>query len=133
MKFFGKSNTSFVRISGNNVRVNAKTVPEAKLALKELKLHKKDYALAKRQINEQQKAIRAAYTDEIRRRGSKFQGGGGVGRFIRIVQTAKRDGARKELAKKLEPLEVKKRQVEAIITAIDQTALQIEAHILKNS
>ncbi len=80
-------------------------VGEARLALKELRLLKKQLALAKRQVKQQQKATRAEHTDYVRRRGSKFIGGGGIGRFIRTVQTISRDHTRYQLANSLAPLE----------------------------
>ena len=51
---------SFVKIADNGeLRVSARTVAEAKIAIKELKLKKKEYALVKREISQQQKQIRA--------------------------------------------------------------------------
>ncbi len=64
-----------------------RSVAEAKIAIKELKLKKKEYALAKKEISRKQKEIRAEYTEKVRQRGSKFIGGGGVGRVVRAVQT----------------------------------------------
>jgi hypothetical protein len=45
-------------------------VAEAKIAIKELKLRKKEYALVKREISQHQKQIQAEYTDKVRQRGS---------------------------------------------------------------
>ncbi len=113
--------------------VSAKSIAEAKIAIKELKLKKKEYALIKREISQQQKQIRAEYTDRVRQRGSKFRGGGSIGSFVRTVQTINRDADRRLLAQQLAPLEQKKNVVEAIINAIDQAILQIERYILENS
>lgn len=81
---------------------------------------------------QEQKQIRSQYTDSIRRQGSKFRGGGGVGKFIRTVQTASRDAQRRNLARELEPLEKKKFEIESVINAINQTLLQIESFLLEN-
>ncbi|GET37423.1 hypothetical protein [Microseira wollei] len=105
--------------------VSAKSIAEAKIAIKELKLKKKEYALIKREISQQQKQIRAAYTDRVRQRGSKFRGGGSIGSFVRTVQTINRDADRRLLAQQLAPLEQKKNVVEAIINAIDWAILQV--------
>ncbi|HAZ43283.1 MAG TPA: hypothetical protein DDW76_31075 [Cyanobacteria bacterium UBA11369] len=113
--------------------VSAKSIAEAKIAIKELKLKKKEYALIKREISQQQKQIRAEYTDRVRQRGSKFRGGGSIGSFVRTVQTINRDADRRLLAQQLAPLEQKKNVVEAIINAIDQAILQIQRYILENS
>jgi hypothetical protein len=125
---------SFVDISPDGeISVRANSVPEAKLALKELKLKKKELSLLKKQVTEQERQIRAAYTDEVRRRGTKFQGGGGIGKFVRLAQTASRDAARHNLAQQLAPHEQQKRKIEAMKSAIEQLILQVEMFIHNNS
>ncbi|HAX76508.1 MAG TPA: hypothetical protein DCY88_11875 [Cyanobacteria bacterium UBA11372] len=113
--------------------VSANSIAEVKIAIKELKLKKKEYALIKREISQQQKQIRADYTDRVRQRGSKFRGGGSIGSFVRTIQTINRDAERRLLAEQLAPLEQKKNVVEAIINAIDRAILQAERYIIENS
>lgn len=113
--------------------VRANTVAEAKLALKELKLKKKEQSILKRQLMEQERQIRATYTDTVRRRGSKFQGGGTVGKYVRLFQTAKRDATRSDLAVELTPLEHQKSRCEAMIQLLNKFILQVEMFILNNS
>jgi len=126
--------SSFVTISPDGqITVEARSLQEAKLALKELKLKKKELSLLKRQVTEQERAIRAGYTDAVRRRGSKIQGGGGIGRFIRMMQTASRDSARRNLAEQLAHYEQERRRIESMKSAIDQLILQVESIILRNS
>ena len=119
-----------VEIVGTNVRVNTSTLAEAKLAIKELKLRKKEYSLEKRSVNEQMKAIRAQYTQEVRSRGSKMRGSGGLGRFVRGIQTISRDNRRAKLASDLAPYEAKKQNIESMMMAIDSTILKVEAAII---
>lgn len=69
--------------------VRANTVAEAKLALKELKLKKKEQSILKKQLMEQERQIRATYTDTVRRRGSKFQSGNTVGKYVRLYQISR--------------------------------------------
>lgn len=109
------------------------SIPEAKLKIKQLKLKKKELNLIKKEINQQQKQIRAEYTDAIRKQGSKFRGGGKIGKFIRNVQTFSRDAQRRALAEALEPLEQKKQIVQSSIHEIEYTILQLEAYIIENS
>ena len=123
---------SFVEIVNSTAHVKASSISEAKLALKDLKLKKKEYALLKRELNEKQKEIRASYTDEVRTRGSMLRGGGGLGKFVRFVQTASRDGKRSQLAVALAPLVQEKQSIESLIHAIDLASLQVESYILKN-
>jgi hypothetical protein len=118
--------SSFVTIAtAGDLRVAARSVAEAKIAIKELKLKKKEYALVKREISQKQKQIRAEYTDNVRQRGSKFRGGGGIGSFVRTVQTISRDADRRSLAQELAPLEQQKNTVDAMINAIDGAILQV--------
>ena len=124
--------TSFIQIEGETVHVRANSLAEAKLALKELKLKKKEYGLLKRAVTERQKEIRAGYTENVRTRGSMVRGGGGVGRFVRAIQTVSRDSKRAQLANNLAPLEQQKQQIETILRAIDAALLQVEAHLLKH-
>jgi len=128
------SQNSFVTTTNNGeVCVSARTVAEAKIAIKELKLKKKEYTLMKREISQQQKQIRAEYTDKVRQRGSKFRGGGSIGGLVRTVQTINRDADRRALAQELAPLEQQKCTVNAMINAIDQTILKVEKSIMENS
>ena len=125
---------TFVDISPyGQISVRANSVTEAKLALKELKLKKKELSLLKKQVTEQERQIRANYTDAVRNRGSKFQGGKSIGRFIRLAQTASRDAVRQNLAHQLAPYEQQKRKIEVVQSAIEQVILQVESVILKNS
>lgn len=128
------SQSNFVAISNTGkINISIKSVAEAKLAIKELKLKKKEYSLVKREISQQQKQIRAEYTDRVRQRGSKFRGGGNIGRFVRTVQTINRDADRRSLAQELMPLEQQKQSIETVINAIEQAILKIEQFILVNS
>lgn len=125
---------NFVTITdAGELRISARSIAETKIAIKELKLKKKEYALVKRKIHQNQKQIRAEYTDRVRQRGSKFRGGGSIGSFVRTVQTINRDDDRRTLAQQLAPLEQQKNTVDEIINAIEQTILQIEKYIIENS
>ena len=112
--------------------ISVESVQEAKIAIKELKLKKKEYALVKREISQQQKVIRAEYTENVRQRGSKMRGGGGLGQLIRTVQTINRDADRRALAQQLAPLEQQNNIIDGIINAIEQAILKIEKYILEN-
>jgi uncharacterized protein (DUF3084 family) len=130
----GNKPQTFVDISSDGeITVRANSIAEVKLALKELKLRKKELSLHKKQVTAQERQIQASYTNEIRSRGSKFQGGGGIGKFIRRVQTSNRDASRQNLAHQLAPYEVEKRGIEAMQSAIEQMILQLESYILSNS
>lgn len=97
---------------------------EAKLAIAELKLKKQELALKKREVMDEMRRIRAEYTDYVRRRGSKFQGGGGVGRIIRAFETMSRDDIRRRLAQELEPFELERRDIDNRMLEIDHAILE---------
>lgn len=125
---------SYVEVYPNGeIIVTARTITEAKLAIKELKLRKKELSLLKRQVTEQERAIRAEYTHNVRQRGSKFRGGGWIGRVVRDVQTASRDSAKRSLANQLAPFEQQKREIEALVVAIEEVILKVEAMLLNGS
>lgn len=125
------SPTTFVKIEGARISVSVQGAGEAKLALKELKLKKKEFGIQRRLLASRQKEVRASYTDEVRTRGSMVRGGGGLGRFIRAVQTISRDSKRAGLANELAPLERAKQDVEAMIHAVDILILKVEAELLR--
>jgi hypothetical protein len=124
--------SSFVNILSNgDIHISAQTVAEAKTAIKELKLKKKEYTLLKKEIIQSQQQIRAEYTDGIRRDGSMIRGGGQLGRAIRQLEGSRRDSKRSALARNLEPLEEKKISVKTTINDIDQGILQLEKLIFE--
>ena len=82
------SPTQFVVFEGTRIKCVAETVDQGRLAIKELKLKKKEFGLMKREVVARQKEIRAAYTHKIRTRGSMVKGGGGLGKIFRAFQTA---------------------------------------------
>lgn len=133
MNFLNEPQSYVTILPNGEIHVTGDSVPEVKLALKELKLKKKAYSLTKREVMQKQRAIRASYTEQVRQQGSKFRGGGGIGSFVRTVQTISRDTARRQLANELAPLEQQKANIERIVAAIEQVLLQVESYIIKNS
>jgi hypothetical protein len=111
------------------IHVHARNTAEAKMAIRELRTKKKELSLSKRAIMQEKREIRAAYTDLVRRRGSKFIGRGSIGRFIRSLQTLDRDAARRHLANELAPLEQEQTRIEAWIMAIDSVIIQLQGYI----
>lgn len=125
---------NFIEISQDgSVSIAAKDVGEAKLALKELKFQKKALNTQKKEINEQIRQIRVSYTAHTRHRGSRFIGGGWLGRIVRAGQTVSRDNDRSELANMIAPYEQKKQWLESASIRIDKAVLQVEFYIHENS
>ena len=90
-------------------------------------------ALERKEVVAQQQAIRAAYTDKIRRQGSMMRGGGGLGKFVRNFQHANRDADKRQLANLLTPLDQQKARCDAMLQGIDQSILKAEIYILESS
>jgi hypothetical protein len=125
---------NYVTILPNgNLEIRVNNITEAKIALKQLKLKKREISLEKKQITLSQKAIRSEYTDATRRQGPMMRGGKGFGSFIRSAQTIQRNSAKIALGNKLAPLEKEKFRYDAILSAIDQGILKIEAYIIQNT
>ena len=122
----------YVTISPNGeILINVRDVSEAKPALKELKLMKREVANAKRLIMENKRQIRASYTDKVRSRFGLF-GKHGTGGWIRDYQKAERNSSRRRLAKDLDPYEAEQQKLEAQVIALNRAILEVEAYILQN-
>ena len=62
-----------------------------------------------------------------------MRGGGGLGKFVRAIQTVSRDSKRAGLANDLAPLEQEKVRIERMVGAIDSLIIRLEAYILNLS
>lgn len=120
-------------LTDGKISITVKSVVEAKVALRELKIKKKELQVQKKEISEQIRCVRASYTDNNLRRGSKMRGGGWLGKVVRTLQTTERDNARLNLASNIAPYEEKKRWIESALISIDKGMLIIEDFILKHS
>src|SRR5437773_2245681 len=74
-----------VFLPNGDVKLDIHSASDAKVALKELKLKKKELSLAKRTATEEQREIRAAYTDHVRRQMPMIRGRSGLLGFARDV------------------------------------------------
>lgn len=129
-----KSDKELVRVLDNgNIQIDVGSAAEAKLAIKQLRLHKKQLRLDKKAIAARIAQIRSEYRTESASRGSMFRGGGGLGKFIRGVQRANRDGARSSKENAIAPLEREKMNIDRLLADIDAAIIKIEKYILDNS
>jgi hypothetical protein len=115
------------------ITVVANSVAQAKAALKELKLKRRELSLLKKQIMERERRLRADYTHRIRCQGSKVRGRGFLANIVRSLQTSSRDSARADLAQKLLPLENMKRDLEGRRAAVEYLIMQVEQVLLSKS
>ncbi|HET9015452.1 MAG TPA: hypothetical protein VFN57_07640 [Thermomicrobiaceae bacterium] len=122
-----------LEITDTGVKARYRSVAEAKAAIKLLKAEKAKLNYQKKVILEQERQIRAQYTDMARRRGPVVWGGGIWGYLIRGAQLSGRAADRQALAKALKPFEDQRRPIEDKILAIDGVILQLEGYILERS
>ena len=110
--------------------LNVRNKAECKLALQAIRVKKKEVHLAKKENMEEQRRIRAAYTDYVRRRGSRYPGGGRIGKFVRLIQTMNRDQQRLALANELAPYEHRRKEYEELLMACERGIGEAERMLL---
>ena len=122
---------AFFTFDGRTISVDARSLAEARIAIKQLRTLKAELGIKRRLLAAEQKQIRASYTEYVRTRGSVVRGGGGLGGIVRLIQTRSRDNHRAELARQLAPLEEQKALLERQILLAEKTILQVQAEILR--
>jgi len=105
---------------------------QAKLALEELALKKKELQFYKKQITEEIRQIDHSYKNFIHKQNSKMQSNF-FGKLVTDVQALRNKTKRKKLANQLASYQQKKQVVETILTTVGDTELTIEKYILENS
>ena len=107
------------------------SMEEAKAQLAEIKLKKSELTTAKKNVIEQQRQLRAEYTDNVRDRSTAGKGVGAliskdVGKAAKKVASLQNSYDRKDLATELEPLEQQRVEIESAIAELDQQKLRID-------
>jgi hypothetical protein len=111
--------------------LDAADTPEAmKRLIKEWKLARKELRQERASLAKEMRAIRATHTERVREQMPMFRGGGGVGKFIRGVQTAGRHAQRLQLAQDLAPHEHSLQALDHSITQLDRCILAGERRLL---
>ena len=70
--------------------------------------------------------MRFDYSQTVKSRGSLLRGGGGIGRFVRAVQSVSRDGQRAGLASAVAPLEAERHRLDTVMHSIDEIMVKLE-------
>jgi hypothetical protein len=118
-------------LDDGGIHLNVGSVEEAKLAIKQLKLRKKEYANLKRAVNQELAQLNAARRQQTARQGSMVRGGGNLGQTVRAFQRVSRDADRRQHAANLAPLEARKAAIDAAMLNIDQAVTAVEGYILE--
>ena len=125
---------AFVNIPPES-ETNAKTdsVAEAQIVLTELESKREKLALDQKKLIEQEHQIRADHAAELENRENPFQGSENAGRFVRVLQSASREAAQRNLEHKLAPSEEQLRKIEAMQSELEQQISEVKSFILENS
>ncbi|MEY2116237.1 MULTISPECIES: hypothetical protein [Rhodanobacter] len=126
------SKTSVIRIENGEIHLRVTIAAEAKLAIEEIRIKKKELALFKREVVAKQRDLRAEQTHTTRTQGPMMRGRGGFSRFVRTIQSASRYSGRATLANSLAQLEDEKSRIDADMRGFDSLILQLENYILQN-
>ena len=126
------SETSVIKIENGEIHLRVTSVAEAKLAIKEIRIKKKELALFRREVVARQRELRVTHTHSTRTQGPMMRGGRGFGRFFRAVQSASRHSDRSSLASDLAPLEEEKFRIDGDMRGFDSLILQLETYIVQN-
>jgi len=104
-----------------DIEVRAETIPEARSAMKKLRLRKKQLRQRKKLINLEMKQIRARYRDKL---------SGRIGRgFFGAIRKASKQSARAQRDRELEPLQAEKLKIDDLILQIDEAILKLQDFI----
>jgi len=115
-----------------NASIRVTSVLEARQAIKELRLKKKEYQLAKRAVAAELAEVRAQRRLEVGRQGSMTRGGGEFGKIIRAFERSSRDRARAKYANVVAAYEQEKARIDRNIQEIDLAITQLENYILQH-
>jgi hypothetical protein len=99
---------------------------EGKLAIKQLRIKKKELATEKREVAADIAGVRAEYRTKAAGRVYLGRGGGKTGMAVRAGVRAKRRGERMAVEESVVPMEREKANLDARMNAIDRAIAQIE-------
>lgn len=108
------------------------TVADARLAIKHLKLLKKEVKLKRQAICREQRSVRANHTDSNRRRGAAPRGRGIIAGVFRTIHHIDKGLAQSNLANSIGSLEEQKDRIDRCVLQIDETIVQAETFIALN-
>jgi hypothetical protein len=111
---------------------SAKVASEAKIAIKEIRLRKKEFQLLKKDVSADMAELRAERRLKVARQGSMTRGGGNWGKLARSLERSNRDSARARHAAQLSPLEQKKAIIDERMAILDSAILHLERIALNN-
>ena len=129
-------NGTYIKFTGTELSLNS---PDgtASIAMEELKLFKKIAQMAKKEVNEQMRIIRAEATDRRATQGPASLGTGALlfkgtklGSFFRTAGTIDRANERRRDQAELAPYEAEKRVIEKVLIGVAQFEITLKKELL---
>lgn len=111
----------------------AEIVRAAKLAIKDLKLQKKEQVAGKKMVTSQIAQKRAEHRSRAAHSTSPVRLPGTFGKVMRGVERASKVAMRAQLDNAIRPQESEKLEIEKQIALIDRRILELERYVLENS
>jgi hypothetical protein len=116
----------YVKINSEKVIPQYSNKKEAILAIKELKLIKREVRLEKRKCQNRKKQLKTKFSQEIRQYTSLLDNKKKYhGNIVAIRAFKKRK--KQQLVSLTEPIDIKQRKIEIIITEIDSEIVKLES------
>jgi len=112
------------------IDISVDSVPGAKLAIKHLRLKKREYAAEKKEVQAEITEIRSGRRTQVAKQGSIVRGGGKFGQVVRTGQRAGRDRDRVQYTNQLQPYEQAKATIDHKVLQIDLAITKLEKYIL---
>lgn len=116
-----------------SIRLSLHSIPEAKLAVKQLKLRKQEIALEKKAVTAKMAEVRASRQIALGNRSSMVRGGGKLGSFVRTTQRFERDSERARHAATMAPMERQKAVIERRLLNVQAAITAAQEYILENN
>ncbi len=119
---FGDDGSISIRVSGAD---------EIKLAIKQIKLKKKEYANLRKEATNAISVQNTVRRQKVAAQGSMVRGGGKLGEFSRGMQRISRDADKRAHAATLAPLEARKATIDNAVLNLDKALIELEGHLLQ--
>ena len=123
------SQSGMVVAEGDTFSIQAETLPDARVALKELKFLKKDLQLEKKMVAADLKVLRTSRSQQVASQGSMMRGGGQGGQVLRTFQRIGRDHDRSKHASNMAPYQQAIAELDERINQVDKVIATLDRHI----
>lgn len=110
-----------------DVEMHAEVPDDCLKILKELRDKKEEHATRKRELSEEMKQIRNAFSSYLKLQGVGCPGLDTFASFIRLFQTLSREEAKSRLGSEIDPRKAQKTKLDECIFKIDQAIILVKS------